>query len=155
MNDDERLRIGLQVSALMDTIVHKMIVEITNDHGISQYFMVNIIACGANHPVIIKEDHTDLFPTSTVHSAAGFEIIFKKNEQDDVFRREGKYVLNLADLYEVSETTTWRDPEAFLESLSSRCLEMSYKLCMDELCETEYTDSTKATIEDFLSDGTT
>ena len=135
--------------------MHKMIVEITNDNAVSQYFIVNIMICGSNHPVTTKGDYTTLFPLSTVHGTAAFEQVFMKNAQDDVFATEGKYVMNLADFYEVSESTTWRDPEAFLESLSSRCLELSYMLCLDELCETEYTDTTKVTIEDFLGDGTT
>ena len=155
MNDDERLRVGLRVNAAMDNIVHKMIVEITNDHAVSQYILVNIMVCGSNHPIAPKGDYTTLFPSSALHGREAFEKIFMRNDQDEVYATEGKYVMNLADLFEVNEVTTWRDPEAFLETLSSRCLEMTYMLCEDELCGTEYTDSTKATIEDFSGDGTT
>ena len=38
----------------MDTTVHKMIVEITNNNDVSQYFLVNIMICGQNHPVTNK-----------------------------------------------------------------------------------------------------
>ena len=80
MNDDERLRTGLRVSANMDTTVHKMIVEITNNNDVSQYIMVNIMICGQNHPVTTKGDYTTLFPISTVHATEAFEKIFMKND---------------------------------------------------------------------------
>ena len=156
MNDDDRLRIGLRVNALMDTIVHKMIVEITNDNAVSQYFIVNIMVCGSMHPIApIQPLYSSLFPLHTVLSVPAFEKTFYKNDINDAFTAEGKYVLKLSDLYEVAEVTSWRDPAAFLETLSDRCLELSYSLCTDEFCETEYNDISKVTLEDFLGDGTT
>ena len=63
-------------------------------------------------------------------------------------------IMNLMDFFMTDEVTTYRDPEEFLDNLSSICTKVSYELCVDALCETMYTDTTKVYIEDFLGDGT-
>ena len=43
------------------------------------------------------------------------------NEYDDLYGIEGKYVLQLDDLFITEENTAWRDAYQILDSVSSVC----------------------------------
>jgi len=60
--------------------------------------------------------------------------------------------MDLRDFFYTNEVTTYRDAYKFLDELSVVCTDLSYYLCADVSCATNYTDVSKVNIISVLGD---
>jgi hypothetical protein len=103
--------------------------------------------CGNMHPVDTTSNFTTNFTTGE------YVEIWNPDHQDLQYNLAGQFVMNLSDFFYTNEVTTYRDAFLFLDEISVVCTNLSYYLCVDELCATNYTDVSKVNIQSVLGDG--